>query len=187
MKKRARSYRSAITTTLALCTFGTMPSLAQEASNFTGSILIPDDENLSDQAEFERNVGLATVSLPDAVEAAQNSLGSTASPSEVELDDDSGYLAWEVTLGGQEVLIDAGTAEVLTTRPGDMDEDPAQAQVSLSDAVTAAQAALSLDVFPSSVSLDDEDGRLVWEVEFGDQEADVDAATGEVLTTFTDQ
>lgn len=50
-----------------------------------------DADGLSDDVEYERNLGLVTVSLADAVREAKSQLGHTASPSELELDDERGY------------------------------------------------------------------------------------------------
>lgn len=180
MKRRMLTYGAA--TTLAL---GAMSALAQ-TPDFTGSVSVRDHEALSDRAEYERHLELATVSLPEAVAAARGSLGSAALPSEVELDEARGYLVWEVTVAGQAVLVDAGNAEILATVREDSDEDPARAQVSLLEAVTAAQAEVGREVSPSSVSLDDEDGELVWEIEFGEQELGVNAITGSVIASPTE-
>lgn len=162
-----------------------MSALAQ-TPDFTGSVSVQDNEAVSDSAEYERYLKLATVSLPEAIAAAQGSLESTALPSEAELDEERGYLVWEITLGRQAILVDVGTAEVLATMPEDADEDVAQARVSLLEAVAVAQAEVSRDVSPSSVSLDDEDGELVWEVEFGEQELGIDAITGSVIASLTE-
>jgi len=169
-------------TTLAL---GAMSALAQ-TPGFTGSVSVRDDEALGDNAEYERYLELATVSLPEAIAAAQGSLRSTALPSEAELGEERGYLVWEVTVAGQAVLVDAGNAQILATVREDSDEDPAQAQGSLLEAVTVAQAEVGPEVSPLSVSLDDEDGELVWEIEFGEQELGVNAITGSVITSPTE-
>ena len=161
-------------------------SVLAQTAEFSGTVPVDATAEMSDSAEYEQYLALATVSLPDAITAAQDSLGSEALATEVELDEEGGFLVWEIDLGGQTVYVDAGSAEVLATEADDSDEDPAQAQVSLLDAVTAAQEAVGLETFPGSISLDDEGGALVWEASFGDQEVTVDAATGEVLSTETD-
>ena len=56
---------------------------------------------------------LAKVSMADVVAAAQKAVGSTESASSASLEDANGYLVWAVVVAGQEVKVDAGTAEVL--------------------------------------------------------------------------
>jgi uncharacterized membrane protein YkoI len=172
----------------------TTSTQAQLASGFSGSIPVPEDDGLSDDAEYERNLGLVTVMLADAIQAATSHLGGTASPFEIELDNERGYLVWEVTLdepaqqlsADTTVLVDAGNANILATVPEDTDEDVGEAQVSLLESAAAAKIALKQNGDPSSVSLDRERGRLVWEIEFGEQEVDIDAITGRVVVNSID-
>ena len=156
--------------------FGVTPVWSQD---FSGTISIDTSEDLDDNAEYERYTQLASVSLSDALDAAQGS--AQGAPAKVELDEENGYLVWEVTFPEQTVVVDAGSAEVLTTSSEDADKDPSEAQVSLSDAAQTAQQEIGADTYPTNVELDDEDDSLVWEAEFGDREVTVDAASGEVL------
>ena len=65
---------------------------------------------------------MATVSLGDAVSAAQQSVGSSATPASAELEVENGFLVWDVTLGNQEVLVDAGNGSVLQTMQAEMED-----------------------------------------------------------------
>jgi hypothetical protein len=56
---------------------------------------------------------LAKVSMADAVAAAQKAVGTTEGATSASLEDENGYLVWQVVVAGQEVKVDAGTAEVL--------------------------------------------------------------------------
>ena len=64
---------------------------------------------------------MATVSLGDAVSAAQQAAGSSATPTSAELGVENGFLIWEIMLGNQEVYVDAGNAQVLKTEQAEME------------------------------------------------------------------
>ncbi len=81
---------------------------------FTGSIPLPQD-NQSEGAEAAAYASMAKVTLDQAVTAAQSSLGNTTAPSSAQLDNENGFLVWEVVIGQQAVKIDAGDAKVLQT------------------------------------------------------------------------
>lgn len=82
--------------------------------NFTGSIALPQD-NQSEGAEAAAYGSMATVALDQAVKAAQDSLGVTDAPTSAQLDNENGFLIWEVVIGNQAVKVDAGNAQVLQT------------------------------------------------------------------------
>lgn len=65
---------------------------------------------------------MATVSLQDAVSAAQQATGVSATPTSVELEVEDGFLVWEVELGNQEVIVDAGDGSVLQTTQAEMED-----------------------------------------------------------------
>lgn len=79
------------------------------------------------------------------------------------------------------VIVPAGTLD-------DGQELLSQATISLSDAIAAAQAAVpgatSADI--GEVDLEDFNGRLVFNVDVGDRDVKVDAATGAVLSSDLD-
>ena len=81
---------------------------------FTGSIPLPQD-NQSEGAEAAAYTKMAKVSLDQAVTAAQSSLGNSTAPSSVQLDNENGFLVWEVVIGQQTVKVDAGDGKVLLT------------------------------------------------------------------------
>ena len=66
-------------------------------------------------------MSLATVTEDDTVAAAQQALGVTDAPTEVELEVENGFLVWAVELAGQEVMVDAGSGEVLLIKVADDD------------------------------------------------------------------
>lgn len=81
--------------------------VAAQTSNITGSIQVQPGTSAQDL------VGMAQISREDAVAAAQQAVGATNSPTDVELEVENGFLVWEVEFPGQEVVVDAGTGEVL--------------------------------------------------------------------------
>ncbi len=65
---------------------------------------------------------LAKISMADAVAAAQKAVGTTEAATSASLEDENGYLVWQVVVAGQEVQVDAGTAEVLAQAAVNADE-----------------------------------------------------------------
>ena len=61
---------------------------------------------------------MATVSLQDAVAAAQQASGGTTGATSAELEVVNGYLVWNVTVGNQEILVDAGNGQVFANHAG---------------------------------------------------------------------
>ena len=115
--------------TLAVGSFGTVVALAQASGgstnsqtqgqmqpNLNGSIKVPQD-NQSEGAEAAAYSRMAKVTLGQAVKAAQSSLNVSTSPSSAQLGNENGSLVWEVVIGQQSVLIDAGNAKVLQAEP----------------------------------------------------------------------
>lgn len=120
--------------------------------------------------------------LEEVLSAAEGTLdGSTA----VSIDDDERRGGWEVTVVAgtteQEVLVSEDrSTEVIDSENDDFDIDPASVEVSLLDAVETASADQSGTV--TDVSLDDDDDRAVWEIEFDDDlDVIVDGTSGEVV------
>lgn len=103
------------TIALAQASGGTTQAQGQtQQPAFTGSIPLPQD-NQSEGAEAAAYASMAKVTLDQAVTAAQSSLGNTTAPSSAQLDNENGFLVWEVVIGQQAVKIDAGDAKVLQT------------------------------------------------------------------------
>ncbi len=90
------------------------PQAQMQEPAFTGSITLPQDDQ-SEGAEAAAYGSMATVSLDQAVKAAQDSLGVTDAPTSAQLDNENGFLIWEVVIGDQAVKVDAGDAKVLQT------------------------------------------------------------------------
>ncbi len=151
----------------------------------------------------------ATISLTDATDAAQ---AATQGPlGSVVIEDVDGTLVYRVEIGEQDVLINAADGTVISTMPGDHTEDGGNcgdggdaaeanaapgtlgggqdlasgATITVEQAITAAQGAATGDL--GVVGLEDQDGTLVYTVKIGDQEVTVDATTGEVVATESDQ
>ena len=113
--------------TLVVGSFGTVVALAQASGStnsqtqgqmqtpLNGSIKVPQDKQ-SEGAEAAAYAKMAKVTLGQAVKAAQTSLGVTTAPSSAQLGNENGSLVWEVVIGQQSVLIDAGNAKVLQTQ-----------------------------------------------------------------------
>ncbi|MBF6595732.1 MAG: PepSY domain-containing protein [Thermaceae bacterium] len=93
---------------VAAISLGAAISFAQQSGtqspSYKGSIPVQEGQNYA---------SLAKVSMQDAVKAAQSAIGSTASPTTVKLGNENGYLVWEVVIGGQEIKVDAGNAQIL--------------------------------------------------------------------------
>lgn len=98
-------------------------------ASLNGSVPVPEDQNLSEADELARYQSLTTVTLDEAVAAAQGATGLNDAPTQVELGDENSFLIWEVVIGNREVKIDAGNGQVLQTEQvgakdeGDDDED----------------------------------------------------------------
>lgn len=112
----------------------TAPTKAQtqmQEPTFTGSVALPQDDQ-SEGAEATAYGSIATVTLDQAVKAAQDSLGATDAPVSAQLDNENGFLIWEVVIGDQAVKVDAGNAKILQTEQvgadneGDDDESYSQ-------------------------------------------------------------
>ena len=83
--------------------------------SYTGSVAVQQDPNggASEAQEAQQYASLAKVSEQEAIAAAQQASGLSAQPSKVALENENGYLVWEVVIGDQEIKVDAGTAQVL--------------------------------------------------------------------------
>src|SRR5699024_8616237 len=91
-------------------------------SAYTGSIKLSRNDT-SDDAEAARLLAQAKVDMSEAVTAARSAVTTSAQPVSAELDGDNGYLVWEVVVGNQAVIVDAGNAKVLQTTAVDADND----------------------------------------------------------------
>ena len=140
----------------------------------------------------------ATITVEQAVAiaigAAQGTLGS------VDLKASEGVLVFEVTIGDNEVAVNAADGTVVSVQTQDDDEQDngcdneaqvapdtldngkellSQATITVEQAITAAQGAATGTL--GEVDLDVRNGTLVFTVGIGDQDVHVDAATGAVI------
>lgn len=83
----------------------------EQEPQLNGSIQVTEDKSLSEKEEAAQYAGLAKITEAQAIKAAEANVGGTAS--EVELEAENGSLVYEVKIGNQEVLVDAGTGAVL--------------------------------------------------------------------------
>ena len=83
----------------------------EQEPNLNGSIQVADDESLSEAQAQSEYSALAKISEADAIKIAEAEVGGTAKGAELEAE--NGSLVYEVEIGNQEVLVDAGTGSVL--------------------------------------------------------------------------
>lgn len=159
----------------------------QESENAEPGTLT-EGQDLMPQAEITLDEAITT-----AQDAEPGDLGT------VELEERDGTLVFEVTVGDQEVFVDATTGTVASVEPAQDNEhecedeatgEPGtltegqdlipQADITLDQAITTAQDAATGDL--GTVELEEDDGTLVFEVIVGDQEVTVDATTGDMLS-----
>lgn len=140
----------------------------------------------SDRAEDIREQSQAEITLDQAKQTAEAAHEGTAIG--IDLDDEDGSLAYEVEFVDADVFVDAINGEILKTEAEDDQADrekPLQYQslatVTLDQAKQTAEAAQSDTAI--SIDLDEEDGSLVYEVEFVDADVFVDAGNNEILGT----
>lgn len=163
----------------------------QESVDATPSILT-QGQDLLPQAKITTDEAVAT-----AQGEATGELGS------VELEERNGTLVFEVTVGDQEVFVDAATGVVVSVErvqnaetdceneadgaPGTLVEGQdllTQATITLEESITTAQDEATGVL--GTVELEQDGETLVFIVEIGDQEVTVDAATGKVLSVDQD-
>jgi hypothetical protein len=110
MKKLVLHTLLGILTTGAL---GAVSVFAQTATQPTVQVPVIKGSILLNNDPMAQYLTLAKVSMADAVAAAQKAAGTTEGATSASLEDANGYLVWSVIVAGQEVTVDAGTAEVL--------------------------------------------------------------------------
>ncbi|CAM3461792.1 PepSY domain-containing protein [Deinococcus saxicola] len=79
-----------------------------------GSIMLPAEQKgveVPDAQESAQYLKLAKITLDQAKAAAMAAVPGIVTS--IELDEEDGYLVYEVKIGGQEVIIDAGNGKVL--------------------------------------------------------------------------
>lgn len=161
------------------------------------------DEDGSDRLEEGSElVGEASISPGEAIAIAESEASGTAEDAELERRGDQ--LVYEVEVGETDVYVDANDGSVLSVDveddgdddrddmddDGELDDDDdatgefGEPAITRDEAIAAAQAEVPGDV--SEVELDVEAGTLVYSVEIGNQEVNVDAMDGTVLSVEDD-
>lgn len=128
--------------------------------------------------------GATAASSTDAVRAVQTaSKGISAKAYELDRERNR----WEVTFAdGTEKHISLDGRRVIRTTRDDRDSEVNQARITLAGALRAA-APRAGNTRIEDADLDDDDGRLVWQVSFSKGvDVDVDARTGKVLRVDRD-
>ena len=95
---------------------------AQDPS-YKSSIIVDEAkyEGKSEQDESKALAGLAQITVDQAKRVAEAKIGGTAS--DVELDNENGSLVYEVTIGNQEVKVDAGNGSILKVEQDDNEKE----------------------------------------------------------------
>lgn len=107
---------ASLATGLAMAEKGSTQAVQVQEPAYTGSIAVQsDDDSQAEGAETSRYQAMAKVSMDEAIKAAQAALNTTQAPARASLENENGYLVWEVVIGSQEVKVDAGTGKVLHT------------------------------------------------------------------------
>lgn len=105
---------------LVLAGVGATVVVAQNDSDdasIAGTVKLPLGSRLGDLTD------LASITRNEAIAAAQGELSATTDPSDVELEVENGFLVWEIEVAGQEVVVDAGSGEVLLIESEEADDD----------------------------------------------------------------
>lgn len=158
-----------------------------------------DESNDGRLEEGSELISEAAISVDEAISIAEAEASGIAEDAELERQGDR--LVFEIEVGETDVYIDANDGSVLSVdgdddvndrddddEDGDWDDSDernlGEPAITRDEAVTAAQTEVSGDV--TEVELDDEAGRLVWTVEIGQQEVNVDALDGTILSVEND-
>ncbi len=122
---------------------------------------------------------VAPITLLQAIQTAEALAGGRAV--EAELDWENGLFVYEVEIGNQEIVIDANTGEIIATEQEDEVADNPQPSVTmtLQEAVQIAESVA--DAQAHSAELEEEDDRLVYAIEIGNQEFHIDPDEGTIL------
>jgi uncharacterized membrane protein YkoI len=141
-------------------------------------------------AAIARSGGDSDPAVHDGAAAAQETAAPQATDDaddDDDVDDDAGEPEDDDADDLDDDADDADDAEDENEAPGQLSEGAEllpQAGITLEEAVAAAQAqaqALGITGELGEVELEDEDGKLVFSVEIGDEDIEVDAQTGEAI------
>lgn len=138
------------------------------------------DDDVQENAQYQSQ---AKITLDQAKQTAESAQGGTAIG--IQIDKEDNVLVYEVDFVDADVTVDAGTGDILATRPNDDRVKDTQyqslAKITLDQAKQTAESAQGETAI--GVQLDEEDNSLVYKVEFVASDVFVDAGTGEILAT----
>lgn len=99
------------------------PAQAQpQDSGYTGTIAVPENQDLGEAGELAQYRSLAKVTIEEAIAAAREATGLSDAVAKAELGNENGFLVWEVVIGDQVVKVDSGNGEVLQVQQAGADE-----------------------------------------------------------------
>lgn len=148
-----------------------------------------DDDGELDEASHLQSE--AAISVDEAIAIAEAEASGTVD--DVELEQGRNGLFYEIEVGETDIYVNAEDGSVLSVDE-DLDDDrwddddhvgpDVQSEISVEQAIEIAES--ELDGTAHDVELEREHGTLVYSVEIGNQEVEIDATTGEVLATEFD-
>lgn len=163
-----------------------------DATPSTSEIVCDFDSNAKpgELKDGKKYVEDAKVTLDEAISTAKKNASGDLGP--VELDREDGKLIYEVEIGHEVVLIDAETGEVIQVRIngdcytmiGDVkfeDEDALVDTVSITPEQAIEIAEGEVDGTVRSIELEEDDGKVTYEVEIDSSEVTIDANSGKIL------
>lgn len=131
------------------------------------------------------------ISVEEAIAAAQNEASGAVDDVEIERRGDQ--TVYDIEIGSADVVVDAVDGSIVSVNQDDDDDDRSEGTdtpqdfanlISVDEAIEAARTEASGTVH--DIELEDEHGLLVYSIEIGSHEVEVDATTGEVLSVEVD-
>ncbi|HHP7243998.1 MAG TPA: PepSY domain-containing protein [Elainellaceae cyanobacterium] len=134
------------------------------------------NEMIADTYELEQ---IAPVTLLQAIQIAETFAEGRAIEAELEWKND--VFIYSVEIGNQEIVIDANTGDIIFTAMDNEESDNPQqpTAMTLQQAVEMAESTANERAY--SAELEEENGRLVYAVEVGNQEFHIDPDDGTIL------
>jgi uncharacterized membrane protein YkoI len=155
----------------------------------TGEIVLGRESDRVVVAEGQEMEAGQTISVEEAIAAAQGV--ATGAVDDVEIERRGDLLVFDIEVGSTDVVVNAHDGSIVAVEE-DRDDDhdnrrndeltaaEIEGLIVVEDAIAAARNVASGIVF--EVDLERENGLLVYEIEIGDHEVEVDATTGEVIS-----
>lgn len=132
------------------------------------------------------------ISVDEAIAAAQNE--ATGAVDDVEIERRGDQVVYDIEIGETDVVVDASDGSIVSVREDDDDDDDRRDDTAASqdftnligvdEAIAAAQN--EVDGTVDDVELEDEHGSMVYSIEIGSHEVEVDAVTGEIVSVEVD-